>query len=194
MLTRCSAQLEAHDLYTALFDLRLLGVVELLDWCWGCCRVRGSARWIPGWRSGRCCSVRDDLHRAGVQHHGLGKPWRARAALVDLLSVTVRRAARRRGAAQRRRARRAALIATHALLPADSLLRWVPHRLGTTPAWHARSTVASSKGINLNQLDCIPGVSQWTGDVVSALRCDIRSGEIMLGMRYSTLPAGNPSA
>src|SRR5205807_10470062 len=34
--------------------------------------------------------------------------------------------------------------------------------------------------------------SKWTGDAVPALRCDIRSGRIVLGMRYSTRPSGKP--
>src|SRR2546422_8063362 len=38
----------------------------------------------------------------------------------------------------------------------------------------------------------ISDVSKWAGDVVPALRCDICSGRIVLGVRYSTRPCQKP--
>jgi len=91
MLTRCCAQLEAHDLYTALFDLRLLGVVELLALVlgvpFGAWQAVGTALGACGGR-GRCLpAVRDDLHALAFSTHGLASRGGG-AALVDLLSVT----------------------------------------------------------------------------------------------------------
>src|SRR2546422_3994772 len=112
-------------------------------------------------------------------------------ALVVPLSVTVRGAARRRGAARGGaprsatgdRDQRAASRGRVSALGSAHCVR-CPQRTRGRPSPTRRPQPHRARGI--------PDVSKWTGDVVPALRCDICSGRIVLGVRYSTRPCEKP--
>jgi hypothetical protein len=147
------AQLEGRDLYTALFDLRLLGVVELLALVLGvpfAVQRFGALGFLVavGAVVLLCLTIFTAL---AINAHALGRPWRA--ALRWSVPYLSPFAAPRGAEALLEQTLRDVppSVATSALLPADAFLRWI-----RPIVYDARQGREIDRrlidGLNLNQL------------------------------------------
>jgi hypothetical protein len=188
-------QLEGRELYTALFDLRILGVVELLALVVGvpfALRRFGALGFFAalGVVLVLCLTIFTAL---AFSARGLGKPWRAalgwafpylspfaapRGAEV-LLEETLRDVP--------------PSVASSALLPADAFLRWV-----RPLAYDARNGREVDRrlleGLNLNALGA--SLTSHNGPGMWCPRCGATfvQGEACSECDIQLVPAGTPSS
>jgi len=188
-------QLEGRDLYTALFDLRVLGIVELLVLVLGvpfALQRFGALGFFAalGVVLLLCLTIFTAL---AFSAHGLGKPWRA--ALRWSLSYLSPFAAPRGAEALLEEALRDVppSVASGALLSADAFLRWV--RPIVYDARNGREVDRGLlEGLNLNEL--APSLASQNGSGMVCPRCGATfvQGESCSECDIQLVPAGNPSA
>ena len=189
------AQVEGRDLYTALFDLRVLGIVELLVLVLGV--------WFALQRFGAlgffvaggtvlllCVTIFTAL---AFSAHGLGKPWRAalRWAFPYLSPFAAPRAAEVLLEETLRDVPPA--VASAALLPADEFQRWV--RPLVYDATNGREVDRRLlEGLNLKQLRTT--LASHNGAGLWCPRCGATfvQGESCSECDIHLVPAGTPSA
>ena len=191
------AQLEGRDLHTALFDLRVLGVVELLVLVLGvpfALQRFGALGFLAALGAVLliCLTIFTAL---AFSAHGLGKPWRA--ALRWSLSYLSPFAAPRGAEALLEEALRDVppSVASGALLPADAFLRWV--RPIVYDARNGREVDRGLlEGLDLKELGAsLAGASQ-NGSGMVCPRCGATfvQGESCSECDIQLVPAGSPSA
>src|SRR5438876_397067 len=189
------AQVEGRDLYTALFDLRVLGIVELL--------VLVVGVWFALQRFGTlgffvavgavlllCVVIFTAL---AFSAHGLGKPWRT--ALRWAFSYLSPFAAPRAADALLEETLRDVppAVASAALLPADEFQRWV--RPLVYDATNGREVDRRLlEGLNLKQLSA--SLASHNGAGLWCPRCGATfvQGESCSECDIHLVPAGTPSA
>lgn len=186
-----------QSLYTALFDLRVLGIVELLALVLGvpfALQRFGALGFLTALGAVLllCLTIFAAL---AFSAHGLGKPWRValrwalpymspfgapRAADV-LLEETLREVP--------------PSVVTRALLPGDAFLRWV-----RPIVYDARNGREVDKrlleGLNLNELRASLGGASQNGSGMWCPRCGATfvQGESCSECDIHLVPAGSPSA
>jgi hypothetical protein len=189
------AQLEGRDLYTALFDLRVLGIVELLALVLGvpfALQRLGALGFFAalGVVLLLCLTIFAAL---AFSARGLGKPWRAslRWALPYLSPF----AAPRGADVLLEEALRDVppSVASAALLPRDAFLRWV--RPIVYDARNGREVDRGLlDGLNLNELGA--ALTSQNGEGMWCPRCGATfvQGESCSECDIHLVPAGSPSA
>jgi hypothetical protein len=188
-------QLEGRELYTALFDLRILGVVELLALVVGvpfALRRFGALGFFAalGVVLVLCLTIFTAL---AFSARGLGKPWRA--ALAWAFPYLSPFAAPRGAEVLLEETLRDVppSVASSALLPADAFLRWV-----RPLAYDARNGREVDRrlleGLNLNALGA--SLASHNGPGMWCPRCGATfvQGEACSECDIQLVPAGTPSS
>jgi hypothetical protein len=189
------AQLEGRDLYTALFDLRVLGVVELLALVGGVpfALARFGALGFFVALAAVLLLCLTIFVALAFSARGLGKPWRT--ALRWALPYLSPFAASRGAEVLLEEALRDVppSVVSGALLPADAFRRWV--RPIVYDAGHGREVDRSLlEGLNLNELGA--SLASQNGQGMWCPRCGATfvQGESCSECDIHLVPAGTPSA
>jgi len=188
------AQLEGRDVYTALFDLRVLGIVELLALVLGvpfALQRFGALGFFAALVAVLllCLTIFAAL---AFSAHGLGKPWRA--ALRWALPYMSPFAAPRGADVLLEETLRDVppSLVTRALLPGDAFLRWV--RPIVYDARNGREVDGRLlEGLNLNELGA--SLASQNGSGMWCPRCGATfvQGESCSECDIHLVPAGSPS-
>jgi hypothetical protein len=191
------AQLESRELYTALFDLRVLGVLELIVLVLGvplALQRFGALGFLAA--LGAVLLLCLTIFTALVfSARALGKPWRA--ALRWSFPYLSPFAAPRGAEALLQEALREVppAVASRALLPADVFLRWVrPFVYDASNGGEVDRRLL--EGLNLKELGASLGSTSQNGQGMWCPRCGATfvQGESCSECDIQLVPASNPSA